>query len=259
MWIDSVILIIDDVRTYESGKLEWLLHYAGSVDRRGSDLLMSNGRAKAIVRPLFPENATVTEKKGLKDHDPDTEVAYLALSAKDLVREAKFVTAILPIPESGEQSLPRLERLTESEAIGVRIHGDETVTDVYLNLRADGRRMHRNSSKIIDGWGTDAYLFAITRPIGADESDPDAAVRYFVGCGSYLRKNGKVVLDSLSKVYAVFTPGRPEMNVALQGQPVVRASLRTIAKPNEIKLNGQATNAAYDERHKAVTFLQDGR
>ncbi len=259
MWIDGIILIVDDVRTHEAGKLEWLLHYAESVNKRGEDFLISNGPAKAIVRPLFPETMAVTEKMGLKDHDPDTEVVYLALSPEEPTREMKFITAILPIPPGGEEDLPRLERLTSREAIGVRIHGTETITEVYLNLRADGRKMHRNSNNIIAGWDTDACLLAITRPVGSDESDPDAAVRYFVACGSYLRRNGKVVLDSLSKVYTVFTPGRSEMEVALQGQPVVRASLRTKSKPDRVKLNGEPTIAAYDESSKTVTLLQDSR
>ncbi|MGD8500670.1 MAG: hypothetical protein PVJ86_08480, partial [Phycisphaerales bacterium] len=257
VWIDSVILIFDDVRTHEAGKLEWLLHYADSVDRDGSDLLISNGQAKAIVRPLFPENMTVTEKKGLKDHDPDTEVTYLALSPKDPARETKFATAILPIPQNGRDSLPRVERLTDSEAIGVRIHENKMITDVYLNLRADGRRMHRNSNNVIHGWDTDAYLLAITRPAGTNQSDADTALRYFVACGSYLRKNDKVVLDSLSKVYTVFTPGKSQMEVALQGQPTARAALRTITEPREIQFNGKAVNAAYDKHKKTVTFRLD--
>ena len=81
------------------------------------------------------------------------------------------------------------------------------LTDVYLNLQADGRKMHRNSCNVIDGWETDAYIFAVTRPKGTEKADTDSVVRYFVACGSYLRRDGKVVLDSLSKVYKVFGPG----------------------------------------------------
>jgi hypothetical protein len=256
LWVGNVILIFDDVRTPEAGKFEWLLHYEGRADRRDSDLHLSNGtEAKAIVRPLFPENMSVTEKKGLKDHDPDTEVTYLALSPEETMRQTKFVTAVLPIGEGSENNLPRLERLKGNEMIGVRIFEDKMVTDVYLNLRADGRKMHRNSCNVINGWETDAYLLAITRQIGADENDPDSAVRYFVACGSYLRKNGKVVLNSLSKVYTVFTAGKPEMEVLLKGQPLIRASLRTVERPHRTKLNGKSVNAAYDETKKVVTFL----
>lgn len=260
LWLGDVILIFDDVRTHEAGKFEWLLHYEGRADRRDSALHLSNGsEAKAIVRPLFPENMNITEKKGLKDHDPDTEVTYLAFSPEGTMRQTKFVTAILPIGKSGEENLPRVERLKGNEMIGVRIYEGELITDVYLNLRADGRKMHRNSCNVINGWETDAYLLAITRPASADENDPDSAVRYFVACGSYLRKNGKVVLNSLSKIYTVFTAGKPEMEVVLKGQPLIKASLRTVERPHRIKLNGKTVNVAYDETKKVVTFLLDKR
>ncbi len=259
LWIGSVILIFDDVRTHEPGRLEWLLHYEGAVNKRGSDLLISNDEASAIVRPLFPENMRITDKKGLKDHEPDTEVVYLALSPEGSMRQAKFVTAILPLGDGDKDDLPRVEPLTGNEMIGARIYEDHTITDVYLNLRADGRRMHRNSNNIIRGWDTDAYLLAMTRPADTDANNPDSVVRYFIACGSYLRKNGKVVLGSLSKLYTVFTAGRPEMDVALNGQPIVRASLRTAVKPRKIMLNGKKADATYDETHKTVTLLADNR
>jgi hypothetical protein len=120
------------------------------------------------------------------------------------------------------------------------------VTDVYLNMQADGRKMHRNSCNVIDGWDTDAYLFAVTRPKGADRNDPDAAMRYFIASGSYLRKNGKVVLDSLSKVDAVFIPGR-QTQVWLEGQPVTNVFLRAAAKPDAVILNGKNSPVRYDE------------
>ena len=155
---------------------------------------------------LFPEEINVTDKKGLKDHDPDTEVTYLALSPEKTGRENKFITAVLPLGNGDKEPAVQIERLKANDAIGVRLSEGEMVTDVYLNLRADGRKMHRNSCNIIDGWDTDAYMFAVTRPKGADKNDPDSVVRYFVACGSYLRRDGKVVLDSLSKVYTVFVP-----------------------------------------------------
>ncbi len=259
LWIDGVILIFDDIRTHEQGKLEWLLHYADSVEKQGSDLTISNNGARVLVRPLFPQDITISEKTGLKDHDPDTEVTYLALSPEKPDREMKFITAVIPIPRNGRDNLPQLERLTGDEAIGVRILDGDTVTDVYMNLRADGRRMHRNSNKVIAGWDTDAYLFAITRPTGTEENNPDAVVRCFVACGSYLRRDGKIMLDALSKVYTAFTPGKPQMEIALQGQPILRASLRTITKPERIVLNGKYVNTTYDEHRRAITILLDRR
>jgi hypothetical protein len=111
---------------------------------------------------------------------------------------------------------------------------------------ADGRRMHRNSNNIIDGWDTDAYLIALTRPADVTATDPDTLTRCFVASGSYLRKDGKVLLQSLSKVYTVFTARDPHMQVALQGQPRIRAALRATDKPRTLHLNGQPTPVTYD-------------
>jgi hypothetical protein len=206
LWLGGAILIFDDVRTHEVGRLEWLLHYQDKADGQDGRIILSNGDARAVVLSLFPEEINVAEKKGLKDHKPDTEVTYLALSPKEAGRENKFITAVLPLDSGDKEPQVQIERLKANDAIGVRLSEGEMVTDVYMNLRADGRKMHRNSCNIIDGWDTDAYMFAVSRPKEADKDDPDSVIRYFVACGSYLRRDGKVVLDSLSKVYTVFVP-----------------------------------------------------
>jgi hypothetical protein len=271
LWIDDVILIFDDIRTHEPGRLEWLLHYEGSrvglappqpvsqeQELAGQappyGLILSNEDAKVVVRPLFPPGLRAVEKEGLKDHNPDQKVTYLALSPEGTMREAKFVVAIVPTHKADDSRAPRIESLTAESAIGVRIRGDKTITDVWLNLMADGRRMHRNSNNVIEGWDTDAYLLALTWPADAGVSDPDSLTRCFVACGSYLRKNGKVAFHSLSKVDTVFTCSDPEMKIALHGQPITKASLRTAAKPHTVSLNGQQTDPAYDAGNKTVTL-----
>jgi len=174
LWIDDIILVLDDIRTDEPGKLEWLLHYDGSIQQDGTDWIVSNEEAKVMVRPLFPENVQVAEKKGLKDHEPDRQVPYLALSPEGAMREAKFVTAIVPVRKGNGEHPPRIEPLKADNAIGARIYGDGTITDVWLNPMADGRRMHRNSNSIIDGWDTDAYLIALSRIPSRGISSPAA-------------------------------------------------------------------------------------
>jgi hypothetical protein len=111
--------------------------------------------------------------------------------------------------------------------------------------------MHRNSCNIIDGWDTDAYLFAFTRPKEADKNNPDSVTRYFVASGSYLRKNGKVALDSLSKVYTVFVSGR-NMQVHLEGKPMTNVRFRAIAKPESLVLNGRKVKVIYDQTARCV-------
>jgi hypothetical protein len=250
VWIDNVLLIFDDIRTHEPGQLEWLLHYEGTVQPSGSDLILSNDDAQATVRPLFPPDLRVVEKEGLKDHDPDKKVTYLALAPEGTLREAKFIVAITP---GQEGNAPQIEPLTADNALGVRLRDGKTITDVWLNLMADGRRMHRNSNNLIDGWDTDAYLLALTRPADSAESDPDSITRCFIACGSYLRKNSKVTLHSQSKVNTVFTCQDPQMQVALHGQPITRVSIRATAKPDTIRLNGYPVDPAYNAQSKTVT------
>lgn len=250
VWVGDCILIFDDLRTHEEGRLEWLLHYEDSAEVLADGIHLSNGdSAKAVVRSMYPRHVEVAKKVGLKDHDPDTKVTYLALSPEGKGREAKFITAVLPVVENRKP--PRLELLEQAEAVGVRIHDSDTVTDVWLNLRADGRKMHRNSCNTIGGWETDAYLFAVTRRVDAGD-DPDSVSRYFVASGSYLRKDGKVVVDSLSKLFTVFTAGESEMEMALQGQPIINASFRAVKKPGVLKLNGERSKVEYDESSRSV-------
>lgn len=97
-------------------------------------------------------------------------------------------------------------------------------------------------------------MFAVTRPKDADENDPDSVVRYFIAGGSYLRKNGIVVLDSLSKVNAVFVPGR-QTQVQLEGQPVTNVFLRAAAKPDAVVLNGRSVKVLYDETAHTVHIV----
>ena len=227
----------------------------GEAQQKDSRITLANGDAsRALVHSLFPEDLQVTEKEGLKDHDPDTKVTYLALSPREARRDAKFMTAVIPLDPGGNAPPPVLEKLRGHGMYGVRIREGGAVTDVYLNLRADGSVMHQNSCAVIHGWETDAYLFAVTRPENADADDVDAAARYFIACGSYLRRGGAVVLGSLSKVYSVFSYGKPVMEAALKGQPHLTVTIRAPEEPRGIRLNAVRVPVTYDGGRKRVTL-----
>jgi oligo-alginate lyase len=263
LWVGDVILVIDDVKSFEPGQFEWLLHFTGEGKRNGLDLRIADGDASVIVRPLFPEqfpNAglptdypermRLIEKTGLKDHD--LKVAkYFAFAPTELTRRTKFITAIIPVNDA-KAPLPKIERFRTLEVNGVRITQHGTVTDIILNLLADGSIRHRNANLVHDGWETDAYLLALTRPETADSHDPDAASRIFIADGSYLRRDGKVVLDSLSKVYLSATRNGSALDVILQGQPVINAFLRAPTPPTEVRLNGKPATPRYDGAAKTL-------
>jgi hypothetical protein len=268
LWIGDVILIIDDVKSFEPGQFEWLLHVGGKAQKKDLDLEVAGEKASVLVRPLFPEmfsgNAGLStdypekmrlvEKSGLKDHDLKTKDTYYAFTPAEPARRTKFIVAVVLVNESNRKILPKFERLQSLEMNGVRIRQKGTVTDVYLNLLADGRIRHRNANATINGWETDAYLMAITYPEGADMTDFDAASRLFIADGSYLRRNGKVMLDSLSKVYLTATKRDNTLDLLLQGQPVVNAILRTAWNPSVVIVNGENSKVPYDKSSKSVTI-----
>ena len=271
LWVGDVILVIDDLKSFAPGQFEWLLHCNGAGERRGLDLWVTDGDASVVVRPLFPEpfpdgglptdypeRMRLVEKTGFKDHDPKVPVKYFAFAPAELGRRTKFITAILPVQE-GNPPLPRIERLKTNEMIGVRITQNGTVTEVWLNLLADGSIRHRNANLSHDGWETDSYLTALTWPEGAPRDDPDVASRILVIDGSYLRRSGKVVLDSLSKVYLCATKRGHELEVQLQGQPVLNALFRAAQKPGGVILNGRRTEPVYDDDNHTVRLSLRGR
>lgn len=259
LWLDDVILIIDDLKTFEEGEFEWLLHVDGAAKQIGEDLEVTKGTAKVLVRPLFPqplpigypadfpENMKLVEKIGLQDRQPETEQTYYAFTPPGKSRRTKFITAVILVNESNRTSLPQLERLEGPEYIGVRVRQNGKTTDVILNLRADGSIMHRNGNLSANGWETDAFLTAITFVDGVDKTNPDNASRYFIAQGSYLRRDDKVVLDSLSKLFLVAEHAGAELNVLMQGQPVTNAYLRSVQPPKALVVNGASHAVTYDE------------
>jgi hypothetical protein len=243
LWVGGVILVFDDIRSLEDGRIDWLLHYDGKATREGNTVSIANGAALAKVQFLYPAELAVKEEMGMPDHEPDRKVPYLVFSAPTESKERKFVVAIVP---EGSAAPPVLESLTAKDALGVRVRHGGSVTDVYLNLQADGRRMHENSNNVIGGWETDAYLMAITRE-GA------AVTRMFVSSGSYLRKDGRVMLDSLSKLTAVWKAGEVT-ELYVKGQDRMEISVGAVSKPRQVLMNGRETQFSWSEKTGLMTI-----
>jgi len=191
----------------------------------------------------------VEERLGYKDHDVKTRIPYYAISPPEPSSQQKFINAIILLDENnkplnaftgssgasggaGRSNLPQIEKLEGKDMIGVRIRQDGKVTDVYFNLLADGRMMHRNSNNVFGGWETDAYMMAVRYSEGSgpesgssDKAGPDKVEDYFIADGSYLRKGDRVVLHSLSKVFMIARDGAVPQ-VILQGQPVMHVRLQ---------------------------------
>ncbi|MZQ86506.1 hypothetical protein GQF01_30825 [Paenibacillus sp. 5J-6] len=239
LWVDGVIVIMDDIRTHEQGNLQWLLHYEGdtSIDKNGS-LRITNGDASVIVKHVFPQKLIMKQKEGMADHNPDSKVTYVSFEIEELVHEAKFITALLPL--ESERPLPEVTALEGYEMQGIRIRSGGKQTDIYWNLRADGRVMHQNCIRKLNGWETDAYLIAITRSEGADEEDWTNVERCFIGYGSVLRYSGHTLFASMSRATACMELSAEEVTISLQGQPYIRAEIRPAVMPEQVTAAGDA-------------------
>jgi hypothetical protein len=253
LWVDDVILVFDDILAHENGRFDWLLHYAGEARLHGATVELSNGPAQARIEMLYPADPAVRHETGLMADAPDQKTKYLRFSTTTKARVQKFLVAIVPRPVDAALSPPKIETLDEPDALGVRISGPDQITEVYLNLLSDGRRMHLNSNNVMAGWETDAYLLAVTRPSQTAKADIESVTRYFaVGC-SYLRREGQSILESFLKVTTVFQPGE-SAEISFPGQPQTEMAILALHEPSRLQVNGQPRSFQYEPDERMVRF-----
>lgn len=265
IWVGDVIVVIDDLESYEPGHFEWLLHYNGESKRRGLELSIRDSDAEVLVQPLypetfpdgglphdFPEKMRLEEKSGLKDHEPDVKQPYWSISHFQDTDRTKFVTAIILKNDQNKDKLPKVERFDGKDFQGVRITQNGQVSEIYLNLLADGRIKHRNSLNVMNGWDTDAYLMALTFPENTDRSNPKNLKQMFIADGSYLRRDGKPLIHALSKFFTVVDFDGNNLNLKFQGQPVVKLQLAANRNPASVILNGEKQKVGYHPETKMV-------
>lgn len=266
LWLGKVILIIDDVKAHETGKFQWLLHPGGESKKTGGDISISKEKSAVLVRPLFPETLVQTgfnhdfpEKMQLteltapkaRDTEHPTEM-YYSIEYPQEVKQTKFVTAIILKDSLNDKNLPVIERLHSETMQGLRIKQDGKVTEIYLNLLADGRIMHLNSCASFNGWDTDAYLFGFSYPENKKDFKTEDVKDLMLVYGSYIRREGKTLFNSLSKLDMIARKEGEKLNVALTGQPVINASLYAGKKPAQLQLNGKAAAPVYNAETKTI-------
>ena len=237
-----------------------MLHPGGASKKIGGDISIVQNKAAVLVRPLFPETLVqtgwehdfpdkmklteVTAPKARDEKNP-TET-YYSIGYPQEVRQTKFITAIILKDSVNDKDLPVIERLHNETMNGVRITQDGKVTEFYLNLLADGHIMHLNSINNFNGWETDAYMLGITYPEGKKEVTPGDVSNYFITYGSYLRKDGQTVFNSLSKLYMIAERKDNKLEMVLQGQPLINASFYADKKPGSFILNHKAASLPYN-------------
>ena len=254
LWMDNVIYLIDDLKTHDMGEFEWLWHPGGEWKKRGADVTITNGDASVVVRPLYPRMLALSDF--VHDYPDDLYWEEVTAPTEDLAGtetyysfhlpgkfdRIKGLTAIILKDSASQKELPVMERREGKDWIGLRTVWKGKVTDLYINQLADGRLMHSNSWIEADGWQTDAYMFAVTYPEGADAAEAD---ELFVAYGSALSRDGDSYFASLSKLFFVQKADGGDLNLWIDGQPSVNASFRPRKRPSRLTVNGEAMRVNY--------------
>ena len=252
LWLDKVVLVIDDLESYEQGSYEWLWHTNGKTWNNNGRLSVENGNAAVDILPLYPALMVpsgfvhdyptylyITEHKGPIDHHQDQMESYYGLNLPQKAKKVKGITAILLKDNPKDKDLPVFEKRQGDDWIGVRMTQGDQVTDVYLNQLADGTLMHSNSWIQADGWTTDAYILAVTynKKDGAEK-----AKRIFVGYGSSLRRQNEVWYSSLSKLYYMQTEQQGKAQFLIDGAAHYDAIFKPLKKTSQVLVNGKLTS-----------------
>ena len=261
LWLDNVIYIIDDLKTYETGHFEWLWHPGGITEKKGTDLNITNGNSSVIVRPLYPR--TLARSNFVHDYPDDlywevievptedlkSKDSYYSFHLPDEVNRVKGVTAIILKETPDEKELPEIEKREGKNWIGLRIRNKGKITDIYINQLADGRLMHSNSWIEADGWSTDAYMFIVTYP---EKSAPADAKEYFIGYGSSLKRGTTSYFSSLAKLFIIQKEENRRMQLWIDGSTKVKAYIRSLQCPVSVSVNGESIPIVYDHSNLKI-------
>lgn len=261
LWLDNVIYVIDDLKTYEAGNFQWLWHPGGKAHKQGVDFDIVNGKSAVVLRPLYPRLLALSDF--VHDYPEDLYWEEIEAPTEDLKGREKYysfhlpgetdrlkgVTAFILKDSVGQKELPQMERREGKDWIGLRIRYKGKVTDLYINQLADGRLMHSNSWIEADGWQTDAYMFAVSY----DENDAATdAEDLFVCYGSALRRGSDSYFSSLTKLSFIQKQGKEGMRVWMDGQPVMYATFRSGKCPRSLQVNGDNVPVTFLGHHVKV-------
>jgi hypothetical protein len=264
LWMDNVIYLIDDLKTHDIGQFEWLWHPGGEAKKQGVDLNITNDNSSVVVRPLYPR--LLAKSDFVHDYPEDLYWEVVETPSEDLkgkdsyysfhlpakTDRVKGVTAIILKETPAEKELPQMERREGKDWIGLRIWNKGKVTDLYINQLADGRLMHSNSWIEVDGWFTDAYMFAVTYDEGTAPAD---SKDFFICYGSALRRGNISYFSSLSKLFVIQKEEGKKMRLWIEGQPKVHASFGNVKhRPAMLEVNGKAMPVSYERSAVKVKY-----
>lgn len=197
MFLQDIIVIIDDVQTYEDGSIETHLHGKGEMKAHNDSIEILNNSGSMSVYYPFSDLSDVELEDGylaaVPTYDEREEITpeaqYIIHKYQTNECRQKLITLLVPNCESNH-GIEIVEN--SSEFIKEIIIKRDNVTErIIINERADGRVMHQNGSINYLDIETDAAIVYIR------EKDDNLSIT--MHNGSYIKQNGIVLLSSLVK------------------------------------------------------------
>jgi len=209
LFLDGVILLIDDLHTYKEGLLSCLLHYVGELCTKphpndAQSFVLSNGNITTSLVSLFPPNANISVKTGYREEVkaprsedlPLPESPYLQIDAPTENRRQKFINAfVLDLPQTRGVEI---STIYHDNIIEVSIKSKSGLTRVICNEKADGRVMHKNSTFKFGNISSDGFIICISEDM-AGTMESVAMIN-----GSQLHINDSFFCGSLIKADSFF-------------------------------------------------------
>jgi hypothetical protein len=151
----------------------------------------------------------------------------------------QFITAICLNPAA----MPEFEVTENPNYLHLQMKAHGAREELYLSRRA----IATPGTMCIDTgeFTTDAYLLHLRRaPAG------ELLERCFVGCGSYVRRGGQSLIESISKVNACWS--MDESLDILSDTELSQLQIGADSPPRRTTWNGQPVSAKYDAHEKLV-------
>lgn len=122
LWIGKVLLIIDDLESYEPGSYEWLWHTNGKVRNNNGRLSVVNGQSAIDILPIYPAQMVpsgfvhdyptslyIKEHQGPVDHHVDQMETYYGLNLPQKTAKVKGLMAVILKNSPDDTKMPEFE------------------------------------------------------------------------------------------------------------------------------------------------------
>ncbi|MCD4825099.1 MAG: heparinase II/III family protein [Phycisphaerae bacterium] len=198
-------VMIDELRSDQPHKYEWLCHPQGTFKSDGEDIVLTTNNANLLIKMAEPREKKLTVADGYIKHNP---AKYLRIRPKKLLKNANFVTILYPY--DADKTKPDTKAIRQESTKGFTVK------------RSDG---------------TDVILYSPTARIRYKNIVSDGKI-------AVISRDGKGTIQRLAMHYgknleeagkALFS-GKASMNVCINYCDTLAEGMVKLGKPGQISL-----------------------